>query len=245
MATFKFDEIGSTIDRGLSLLFYAEPGIGKTTLSSTLPVGETLIINCEGGIGPLLGTGHIVFDLNADNMERLPELYKYIRTDKKHPFKHIVIDNISQLEQWMILYVMKKQNKQFPDLRVYGDTASLMRNTLTLWRDLATENGIVVVFNAWEMRLEIKQDTGVINTMVYPKLGKKLAPDIAGLVDVAGHLEVDKSNRRWIRIGHSEECLTKCQFKGLDDGEEADLPSLIDKIYSYDYEKKKEKSNGD
>ena len=37
------DVIGSEITKGISLLIYADPGIGKTTLAATLPVGETLI----------------------------------------------------------------------------------------------------------------------------------------------------------------------------------------------------------
>ena len=51
------------LERGIALVVYSDPGIGKTTLSATLPVGDTLIVNTEAGEGPLLGTGHIAFDV--------------------------------------------------------------------------------------------------------------------------------------------------------------------------------------
>jgi len=98
-------KVGDTIDRGISILVYGDPGVGKTTLASTLPAGETVIINTEAGMGPLLGTGHIVFNLNGvdDLVATTESFYKYLRTEK-HPFKYVVLDNISEFEQQLVLY---------------------------------------------------------------------------------------------------------------------------------------------
>lgn len=231
----KMKACGSKIERGIAFLVYSDPGVGKTTMSATLPVGETLIINAESGLGPLLGTEHIVFNLSSsDPLATLDKLYKFLRTEQ-HPFKYVVLDNISEIEQWIVATITKMRNKEFTEIREWGDSASKMREQLHLWRDLR-EQGITVVFNAWEMTLEMKQDAGMIRTKTFPKLSKKLAPDVCGLVDVVGHLEVhEKSGKRWLRIGPSDQYLTKSQFQGLDDGEEANLPIILQKIYDYDY----------
>ncbi len=231
----KLTKAGNKIDRGISFIIYADPGVGKTTLAATLPPDETLIINCESGLGPLLGKGHSVF--NLEDMVQLDELYKYLRTEK-HPFKYVVIDNVSELEQWIILSLTKKRGKEFTEIREYGDSAYKIREYLHLFRDLVFK-GITVVFNAWEFPLEIKNNDGCIITKTFPKLAKRITPEACGIVDVVGHLEChEKSNKRWLRFGASDQFITKSQFKGLDDGEMADLPLILSKLYDYDYEEK-------
>ena len=79
--------MGATIDRGVSIIIYADPGTGKTTLASTLPVGETIIINTEAGYGPLLGTGLEVFNLDLD-LKKLERFYQHLRVEK-HPFRNL------------------------------------------------------------------------------------------------------------------------------------------------------------
>ena len=240
-----FKAIGSKINRGIALLIYADPGIGKTTLGATLPVGETLIINTEAGLGPLLGTKHVVFNVNAENVDVVYKgLHTYLQTEK-HPFKNVVFDNISEYEQWLTLHFTGKHQKEFPELREHGETSFKMKETMHLYRDLVYK-GINVVFNAWEFPLEIKKNDGMVITKTYPKMGRKIAPAICGIVDVVGHLEVhEKSKKRWVRLGPSDQYITKSQFKGLDDGETPDLPGILQKLYEWDYgDKKKGEKNG-
>lgn len=234
MSEFLFEKAGTKINRGISMIIYADPGIGKTTLASTLTPGETLIINTEAGVGPLLGSDHLVFNLNIENLMDIERLYKYLRTEK-HPFKNIVLDNISELEQLEILHLTRKRGKEFTEIREYGDSACKIREWLHLFRDLV-EQDINVIFNAWEGQVELKKVDGVTLNRMFPKLMKSIAPEMCGLVDVVGHLEVhEKSGQRWIRIGPHEMYITKTQFKGLEGGEEANLPVLLEKLYAHDY----------
>ena len=235
-----FESVPDKINRGISALIYSDPGVGKTTLASTLPQEETLIVNTEAGLGPLLGTKHVVFNLRAGKLEQIDALYKHLRTEK-HPFKYVVIDNISELEQWIILRLTEQRGKEFTELREYGDAAFKMREVLHLFRDLTFQN-ITVVFNAWEMPLEIQNTEGLRITKTFPKLGRKIAPEVCGIVDIVGHLEVyEKSGKRWIRFGPSNQYITKSQFKGLEAGEPPDFPAILDKLYSYDYKTKEKK----
>ena len=239
----EFQTVPNTINRGLAFIIYADPGVGQSTLASTLPVGETLIINSECGLGPLLGTDHVVFNV-LDAIQTKPleevidELYRYLRT-QKHPFKYVVLDNLSELEQQLILHLTNKRKKETPELKEYGDSAFKMREWVHNFRDLIYQ-GITVVMNAWEFPMEIKNVEGVIITKTFPMIGKKIAPQLCGIVDCVGHLEVhEKSGKRWIRFGPSDQYITKSQFKGLENGEPADFPLIIGKLLAYNYKEEK------
>lgn len=234
------------IERGISMIIFADAGVGKTTLATTLPEGETLIINTEGGMGPLLGTKHIIFNLreavlNGANIESImASLYKDIRTGKL-VIKNVVIDNVSELIDQLKIHFTTIRGKEFPELREYGDAAYRLLSWIHEWRDLQ-EMGINVIINAWEFPYEIQQDSGITITKSAPMVGKASCFRICGLVDVVARLEVhEKSGTRWLRIAPSRQYLTKCQFAGLDlEGEPADLPTLINKLKSFDYTKQGE-----
>lgn len=237
------------ITRGLATIIFADPGVGKTTVASTLPVGDTLIISVESGVGPLMGTGHRIVNLKEAmansglNIEGLmTELYKKIRTGDI-PVKNVVIDNMSELIKCALHHYTETRHKEFPEIREHGDTAYKVMEWITNWRDLV-EQGINVVFNAWETQLDIQNSDGTIVTKTCPDLGKSNTQRACGLVDLVGHLEVfEKTGKRWIRFGPAKQFLTKCQFKGLVDGnnptgaQPPNMTDIMNTIREYDYAK--------
>lgn len=236
-----FKKAPGTISRGICGIIYADPGVGKTTLSATLPEGKTAFISTEAGIGPLLGTKHIIFDLQSvaankykgNILKAMEDLHNYLRLDST--FEYVVLDNLSELEQLVIQYLTISRNKHFTEIKEYGDAAFKMREVIHLYKDLVYKNTNVII-NAWELPLEIRNANGVIITKTFPKMSKKIAVEMCGIVDFVGHLEVhEKTGERWIRFGPSDQYITKCQFKGVDNGELADLPKLLDKIKKHNY----------
>jgi phage nucleotide-binding protein len=242
----KFTKAPEVINRGLSFIVYADPGVGKTTMVSTLPVDETLIVNTEAGLGPLLGTGHSMFDLRSASQEEgilktIEKLHKYL-VSEKHPFKNVAFDNVSELEQLIVQELTTRRRKEFTEIKEYGDSAQKMREYLHYFRDLIYR-GINVVFTAWESPIEIKNHDGEIITKTFPRLSKRLAPEACGIVDAVGHLEVyEKSGVRWVRFSANQQYVCKCQFKGLasDGGEPADFPTIINKLKAYNYKEKQD-----
>lgn len=228
------------INRGISIIIYGECGKGKTTLATTLPADETLIISSEAGLGPLLGKGHSVFNVQEvikDNeIEKvIDDLYRFLRTEK-HPFKNIVIDNLSELEQQLILNLTQRRKKETPEIREYGDASYKMKEWVHNFRDLVYQN-INVVFNAWEFPFEIRNNDGCVITKTFPLVGKKISPQICGIVDVVGHIEAnEKTQQRRIVFAQSNQYITKSQFKGLGEAEEANLPLIFKKLKDFDYE---------
>ena len=115
-----------------------------------------------------------------------------------------------------------------------------MKDWIRLFRDLVYQD-INVIFNAWEIPMEIRNIDGTVISKTFPMLGKKIAPQACGIVDVVGHLEAnEKTEERRIRFGQSDQYITKSQFQGLDKFEIADLPYIIDKLKTFNYKKETE-----
>ena len=232
------------INRGIAFIIYADPGVGKTTLATTLDPAETLIINTEAGLGPVLGKKHAVFNalkfVQNNELEKvIDDLYRHLRTEQ-HPFKNVVIDNMSELEQQLILNLTQRRKKDTPEIREYGDSSYKVKEWVHNFRDLVY-NDINVIFNAWEFPLELRRTDGCTVTKTFPLIGKRIAPQICGVVDAVGHLEAnEKTQARRIVFAQSTQFITKCQFKGLGDTEIADLPTIINKLKDYQYNEEKE-----
>jgi len=238
----KYSKAPSSINRGISMIIYGLCGAGKTTLASTLPAESTLIITTEAGLGPLIGKGHMLLDVrkvqenNPDKSleEIMNEIYVQIRT-QKNAFKNIVLDNISELENALLQDMTRRRKKNTPELREYGEVSYLMKSLITQFRDLEYQ-GMNVFFMSWETQLDIKNSNGEIITLTTPFVGKKIAIQICGLVDVVAHLEVyEKTGVRWLRTVSSSQYLCKSQFAGLEAGEEADLVKLLAKLNAHNY----------
>ena len=195
-------------------------------------------------MGPLIGKGFQYFDVLATMKnnplmsleEIIQEFYKSIRTNPKFPFKYIVIDNLTELENQLLSDYTRRRKKPFPEGKEYGDVAFKVHEWVTLFRDLQYQ-GITVIFNTWERQLELKSSTGESYTMAYPFLTGRNASQIPGLVDAVGHISVVQGHTgsRWlIQFGPDNMHLTKSQFRGLGK-EEADLMTIINKINLFNY----------
>jgi len=165
----------------LKILVYGAPGVGKTTLASTInePV---LLISAEAGLLSLADHNIDVIDITTDDdgkpipkerrLARLGEVIRYVQSEEAmKKYQWLFIDSLTEISQNLI------ENLQlvYPDakdgLKLWGDYAKKSRSLVKSFRDLPHYN---VVFTALET--EEKDDNGrrYIRVDMQGKIGKQL-----------------------------------------------------------------------
>ena len=171
------------IKRPRSFAIYGRSGSGKTTFAGTFP-GPILLLDFRDR-----GTDSVAEVKNLDvyeveDWDDIEEIYLFlIKNEKK--YRTIVFDTITQMQGIAMEYVLAKKKKRVTDktlgdwgsmtMREWGDVSSLMKEKITIFRDLPME----VVFLAQE-RLR-KDDGGPDDTddMLVPEVGPALTPSVA------------------------------------------------------------------
>lgn len=168
------------LNEGETYLFYGQPSMGKTRLAATFP--DPLIIDIlDRGTKTIRRMKTPVFKVKQ--LRDLEKIYWYL-AEADHPYKTVVLDNLSQLQfiikQW-VLYgeegapafdVAKATYKDF------GDTGTQMHMWILNFRNLI-DRGITVVFLAWE-----KNDDRVVD-------GPTTVPDLQPAVRQAALASVN------------------------------------------------------
>lgn len=254
----KTDDIGTN---GLTCLLYGESGIGKTTMLGTLP-GRTLIIDIEGGTSVLRRQSIDTIQVPAD-LANLREVFAYIGRDEL-AYDNVCLDSATELEKFMLLRLaaqgeqaisdkdvrasrgenvdpaynaMKQQG--MPSLRDYGIAQFKMREYLREIRDLRSR-GINVVVTALEMLVRVEQTEETATSKLLPMMSAKLAPEVCGLFDIVGHMEVShkagKEGTRFVRLQPDGKCAAKDRVFGRAycNATGADLLNIPDGIPNFD-----------
>ena len=184
-------------EQGVSMIVYGDAGVGKTHLIGTLPEGELLVLDIDGGLETFRKQGKNHDYVSLRTMAELKDTLDELKTGKLG-YKYLALDNISELEKTMAIALMDSRGKAFLELKEYGDTAQKMREYLRKYRDLV-ETGLNIIFLAWELPLEIHGSDGDIETKIAPFLGKKFTLEASGLVDAVGRLVISpKDGERYL-----------------------------------------------
>ena len=235
--------------KGTTMVLYADSGKGKTVALGTLPEGELLIIDADGGMESISNRNHDTVsllrtgDLEKDGVGRLAEIVMYLRSDECK-YRYVAIDSISEVEKYILSSLRYQRGKDYLTIKEYGDTSMILREYIRIFRDL-TERGINVILTALEMPLVTQETSDGIVTKAFPKLTKSLAPELCGLVDMVGRIEInDKTNERRIRFKGAENITAKTRVAGILDYEGTDLNVIFNKIKTYKLKQKGDDTNG-
>jgi hypothetical protein len=200
---------------------YGDNGTGKTTFGSTMP--NVLFLDCnEKGTKSAKGSGAKAKRLNG--WEDIYNAYWYLKAGK-HPYKSVIIDTGTNLEDMCLRYVMDKdmesdtsRDPEMATIRDYGKRAALMKPWIINFRDLPMN--VLFLCQKGTANEEAPED----ENEVFPAMSEKSRKCMCGAVDFIGYtykkekLEDDgkgKANAKTLyclRIGPSERYLTKVRL---------------------------------
>ena len=177
----------------LNVLLYGYPGAGKTRfIGSAAKKFKTIIASAESGLLSLKNmrddAGHpIKADfVNIEKFEDLEELTRFL-IGSKHEYKCFGIDSGTEIQQVCMDYILRKENRDKPQLQDWGTLNNKMVRMIRYFRDLPEINMIMTALAENE-----KQDD--MSVMIKPFFQGKLQQTIAGYFDIVAYSAVKTVN---------------------------------------------------
>ncbi len=207
-------------------LFYAAPGVGKTTLAgmfSDYPDAcDVLVVDAEGGASAISNKDN-VYVMQAATWR---DIDKVVTTLERMPadairWKTVVFDNLSEMQ------TMQMQTITTGEIGIqhWGmNTAAMLRFTRRV-RDLARFKGINVVLLAWRDTAE-DEYTKIVRHGV--ALTNKLAARLPGVVNMVGYISILNNPPLYTRrLSFAASPTTDAKFRSVTGTNFDDIPQEI------------------
>jgi len=191
-----------------TILLYAPPGFGKTTLLGMLP-GKTLIVDVDQGTSVLKGNKNVDIVRLDQSLADLPKVLEML--EKKNEYDNVCLDSLSELEKAMLtVYGREGKNDGAPEQGHYLKTQFKIADYCRRFRSLTGNT----VFTAWENLKEIIAPTGEKYTQARPLMSDKSVDLICGLCDVVGQIVIStKDQERYIKFEGGSTVVAKDRLK--------------------------------
>lgn len=195
-------------DEKVTALFYAPPGMGKTTLLGSLS-GKTLIVDVDRGTSVLKGKENVDIVRLSEDLSDLPEILRELQTSC--PYDNVCIDSLSELERGMLTYFGRVgKNDGVPEMGHYQKVDFKIMDYCRQFRGLPCN----IVFTAWEYLAEVIAVSGEKYTQARPMLRDKTVNNVCGLCDVIGQVIVStKDGERYVRLEGTNTVVAKDRLK--------------------------------
>lgn len=190
-----YSEIGdliapvSDLEQPMTALFYGKSGSGKTALAATFPKPILFLDIRERGLETIAKEKDIKV-ISVDDWVKFERTYWYLKNEK-HPFKTIVLDQITALQGVCMDQVRLDDNLDVTDKMhrgQWGTISGLMQQWLLNYRDLR-DDGMCVVFLAHDRSKSSEDESG--EDQIDPSVGARLMPSVTsfvnGMVSVIGN----------------------------------------------------------
>lgn len=171
----------------LAMLAYGRSGTGKTTFASTFPKPLLLVDVRERGTDSISNVDGVDV-VRVDKWEQFEELYWYLTNGESVPYRSVVIDHVTALQEIALDKVRRDEGKDHMSQRLFGMASGLLKTWFMNYRDLI-DSGIHVVFLAHDRVSKGEEDEG--DDRIDPNIGAALMPSVAtflnGLVKIIGN----------------------------------------------------------
>jgi phage nucleotide-binding protein len=187
----------------INMLVYGYPGAGKTVLSGSADgvpdMRPVLVIDVEGGTLSLRDRYPDVDVVRVQSWDDMQKVYDALYSGE-HDYKTIVLDSLTEIQKFSMYKIMEAviredpgRDPDIPSVREWGKSIEQIRKLVRAFRDLPMHT----VFTA--LAKEDKDPkTGVKSEM--PSLPGKLAPEVAGFVDIVAFLYVKVVDSEFKRL---------------------------------------------
>lgn len=169
-------------DNAFSMLLYGRSGTGKTAIGSTFPKPLLLLDVQEEGHDTIAKVPQID-RLPIEDWNEIEQTYWYLKSGD-HPYKTVMIDQITQMQDLAMKSVRGESTKREDDTisrREWGQIGGKMKTWLFNYRDLIRD-GTYVVFVAHERTNSTEES---VEDQIDPSIGARLMPSLASAVNGA------------------------------------------------------------
>lgn len=207
----------SALPLELKVVCYGRAGSGKTTFACTFPKPLLIIDASEQGTDSVLDVKDVDV-LRLSNWEDLTDAYWYVKKSKK--YKTVVIDTVSNCQDFAIKHVLEENSKSDEEVggwgtmtrKEWGKVSTLMKTELLNFRDLP---GINVVFIAHDRIFGGAEDEENTDGAITPEVGPRLMPSVASTLNAAvgviGNMFV-REHVRELKIGKKTKIKRSVQY---------------------------------
>ena len=172
----RFVDVGDVEDH-LRMLIYGRSGTGKTHFLGTAPKPLLLLDVRDKGTKTIKYSPDVKV-LAVRQWSDLEDVYWYLEGPGKGKFATVAIDTLSQLQDMAIKSVRGNDDGMI-SRRVWGETSSLMKTWLMLYRDLEM-NVLYTAQDRADSVDDVDEDGAIL-----PEIGPYLMPSTAKIINAA------------------------------------------------------------
>lgn len=187
----------SSLGLVLAALFYGKAGTGKTTVAATFPKPLLHLDIREKGTDSISDLKD-VDTLSIEDWSQFEQVYWFLQS-KENKYKTVVIDAVSQLQDFALLAALKDNGKDEGSaisMRDFGSAAGRLKTWIINYRDLVDQD-INVVFLAHDRTTEGEDgEDGEMTPTVGPRLMPSVASVLTAAVKIIGNTFVKEAHEK-------------------------------------------------
>jgi len=218
----------------LRFLVYGSPGVGKTTLASTIDA-PTLLISAESGLLSLSGKDIDVIDISTDDngdmipkerrMERLGKVFQFLLEEKtRQKYDWVFIDSMTEISQNLVDQLSEVYPEKKESINMWGDYSKKARALVKSFRDIPYYN---IVFTALDKTEKDENNRRFLQVDMAGKIGQQLP----AFFDEVFYMGINKDNGdRYLLTQPRENIVAKDRSGKLNMIESPNLKAIVAKI---------------